>query len=71
MYRLQKKLQRFWGTVTKVLYTICTEVLNVLTLVLLPVLIIVFCVLLVSGETDNLLSIAVMLIALCFISTAL
>ena len=71
MRKLIRALQRAYLTFVKALHTIVVNLLSIITLVLIPILIITFCVLLAAGEAEYLLPIAVMLIALCFISKSL
>lgn len=71
MRKLIRALQRAYLTFVKALHTIVVNLLSIITLVLIPILIIAFCVLLAAEEVEYLLPIAVMLIALCFISNSL
>ena len=71
MRKLIRALQRAYSTFVKELHTIVVNLLSIITMVLIPILITAFCVLLAAGEAEYLLPIAVMLIALCFISNSL
>lgn len=71
MRKIIRVLKMAYLTSVKVLHTVVINLLDIITLVLIPTLIIAFCVLLAAGEVEYLLPIAVMLIALCFISNSL
>ena len=66
-----KRLKKMWGALMLFLSSVSKAVLCLITLVALPVLLIAFCALLVEGDTELLLPIAVMSGVMGYISTKL
>ena len=66
-----KRLKMMWKKFMLFLSSISKGVLYIITLVMLPVLLIAFCVLLAEGKYDALMPIAIMCGVMCYISTKL